>query len=90
MNLVRDLDGIHEQQRAFRDSEHAAVEEATALPVEEARERLAELAAKQQAWLAEQQRMLRDRVRQHAQMERAGQRLTQVERDMARGRGWSM
>lgn len=90
MNVLRDLDAIHEQQQAFREAERGAVDQATALPVQQARERLEELAAKQQAWIEQQKRMLRDRVRQQAQTDRAGHRLVQVERDMSRGRGWSL
>lgn len=88
---VSDLDGIYEQQQAFRQSEQAAVDEAVAAPVDRAREQLAELAAKQQEWIDEQQRMLRDRMRQRALTGRAVDRLTQVGRDVSRGgEGWSL
>jgi hypothetical protein len=88
VNVVHDLDAIHEQQQTFRESERAAIEEATALPVAQAREALAELAAKQQAWLDEQRQLLRDRARERAQTSRADRQLALVERDLSRG--WSM
>jgi hypothetical protein len=87
---VPELDEIYEQQEAFRESEQAAVEQATTLPVDQARAQLDELAQRQQEWIAEQHRMLRDRVRQHAQTGRAVRRLDQVDRDLSRGRGWSL
>ena len=87
---VPELDEIYEQQEAFRETEQTAVEQATALPVEQARAQLAELAQRQQEWIAEQQRMLRQRVRERAQTDRAVRRLDQVDRDLSRGRGWSL
>jgi hypothetical protein len=87
---LSDLNEIYEQQQAFRETEQTAVDEATQLPVEEAREQLAELAQRQQEWIDEQKRMLRDRLRQHAQARRAADGLRQIGRDLTRGRGWSL
>ena len=84
----RDLDELYQQQQQFRASEQAAVTEAVEAPIEQARAQLAELAAKQQAWLDEQKRMLRDRSRQHAQTGRAADQLARVGRDA--NRGWSL
>ena len=77
---VSELDDIYEQQAAFRETEQAAVEEATALPVEQARAQLAELA----------QRMLHDRVRQHARTGRAVSQLDRIDRDLSRQQGRSL
>jgi hypothetical protein len=85
-----ELDEIYEQQEAFRESEQVVVEQATALPVEQAREQLDDLAQRQQEWIAEQKRMLRDRVRQQAATGRAADQLSRVDRDLSRGRGWSL
>lgn len=87
---VDDLDGIYQQQQAFRESEQAAVDQAVAAPVEQARTQLEDLAAKQQAWIDEQQQMLRDRIRQHEATGRAADQLSRVGRDMPAGRGWSL
>ena len=87
---VDDLDGIYQQQQAFRESEQAAVEQAVAAPVEQARTQLEDLAAKQQAWIDEQQQMLRDRIRQHEATGREADQLARASREMAAGRGWSL
>jgi hypothetical protein len=87
---LSDLNEIYEQQQAFRETEQTAVDEATQLPVEQAREQLAELAQRQQEWIDEQKRMLRDRLRQHAQARRAADGLRQIGRALTRGRGWSL
>jgi predicted metal-dependent hydrolase len=84
-----DLNEIYEQQEQFRQTERVAVDDAIAMPVEQAREQLAELAEKQQQWIAEQQRMLRDRMRQRALTDRAADQLSRIGRDVSRG-GWSM
>ena len=42
-----DLNEIYEQQEQFRKTERVAVDDAIAMPVEQAREQLAELAEKQ-------------------------------------------
>jgi predicted metal-dependent hydrolase len=87
---VSDLDKVYEQQQAFRESEQAAVDDAIGAPIEQAREQLAELAAKQQEWIDEQKRMLRDRMRQRSLTGRAVDQLARVGRDASKQQGWSM
>jgi predicted metal-dependent hydrolase len=87
---LSDLNEVYEQQEAFRQNERAAVDEAIAAPPEQAREQLAELAARQQEWIDEQKRMLRDRIRQRALTGRAVNQLARLSRDVSRGRGWSL
>ena len=55
---------VSEEQAQFRQAQREAIGEALELPIDDARERLEQLAADEQRWLADQRRMLREMARQ--------------------------
>jgi hypothetical protein len=55
---------VSEGQSQFREAQREAIGEALELPIDDARERLEQLAADEQRWIADQRRMLREMARQ--------------------------
>jgi hypothetical protein len=55
---------VSQEQPQFREAQREAIGEALELPIDDARERLEQLAADEQRWLADQRRTLREMARQ--------------------------